>query len=287
MLIPQKIGPFVIDNKRPTTMKYGSYYHAKMTIPFSKEKERMVRVWLPEDYDFNNPNKRFPVIYFSDGQNLVNRYLSAYGEWELDRTVHQLLNENLSSVIAVGIDCPKELIERTRELCPPYKPRKEVYKREGGEFHPHGHKFIDYIVDVIKPLIDEKFFTLSEKEYTGIAGSSMGGIMAFYAYMYRPDVFGFSLSFSPAFFFYKKNDWKKIMDEYEIDPEKNGKLFLYVGGTEFESIFLKPTFYTYEFLKKKGFENNQVSLLVDTDQGHNEAAWAKYLPDGLRFWLKD
>ena len=58
----------------------------------------MIRVWLPEDYEFDNPNKRYPVIYFSDGQNLVDRYLSAFGEWELDKTVHKLMKEGLTVI---------------------------------------------------------------------------------------------------------------------------------------------------------------------------------------------
>ena len=130
------------------------------------------------------------------------------------------------------------------------------------------------------------FYTLPEQECTGIGGSSMGGIMAFFAYIYRPDIFGFSLSFSPAFFFYKKTDWLKILDQYDISTDKNGKLFLYCGGKEFESIFLKPTYNTYEYLRKRGFSNQQLALIVDTNEIHHEAAWAKYLPDGLMFWLK-
>ena len=114
----------------------------------------------------------------------------------------------------------------------------------------------------------------------------MGGIMAFYAYIYRPDAFGFSLSYSPAFHFYKKVDWFKILDQHEISPEKNGQLFFYVGGKDFESVFLNPTIYTYQYLLKKKFRNDQLAMIVDTNEIHHEAAWAKYLPEGLKFWLK-
>ncbi len=285
--IPEKIGKFVRYTKKPSTMKFGYYYHAKMTLPFSKEPKRMVRVWLPEDYDFNNPEKRFPVIYMSDGQNLVDRYLSAFGEWELDKTVHKLQREKLRGVIAVGIDCPKDPLERTKELCPPYTPRHGVFKQSGAEFTPYANEYVDFVADKLKPLIDKLFYTETDLPFTAVGGSSMGGIMAYYAYMYRPDVFGFSLSFSPAFFFYKKNRWKEILDEHEMNPEKNGKLFLYVGGKDFEALFTKPTINTFEYLEKHGFKNDQVALIVDTTEIHHEAAWAKYLPDALRFWLKD
>ena len=286
MNIPTSIGPFNLYINKPTTMQYGYYYCAEMVLPFSKENKRMVRVWLPEDYDFSNPDKRFPTIYMSDGQNLVNRYLAAYGEWELDRTVHQLINEGYRSFIAVGIDCPKEPLERTKELCPPYPPRKEIFKKWGGEFISYADKYIDYIVEELKPLIDSLFFTSKEKKDTAIGGSSMGGIMSFFAYMYKPETFGFSLSFSPAFFFYKKNDWENIMNKYEMGPNKNGKVFLYVGGKDFESTFTEPTKETHQYLRDKGFSDEQISLLVDTDEIHHEKAWAKYLYNALKFWLK-
>lgn len=287
MNIPNNIGQFKRYTNKPSAMKFGYYYYASFNLPFSKENKRTIRVWLPEDYDFNNPDKRYPVIYMSDGQNLVDKYLSAYGEWELDKTVHSLMKKGYPGVIAVGIDCPKEPLERTKELCPPYRPRKEIFKNEGGIFSPYANKYVDYVANELKPLIDKLFYTIPDKECTAIGGSSMGGIMAFFAYIYRPDVFGFSLSFSPAFFFYKKNDWLKILDKYEINPDKNGKLFLYCGGKDFEHIFLKPTLNTYDYLVKREFSNEQIALMVDTNEIHHEAAWAKYLPDGLTFWLKD
>ena len=145
---------------------------------------------------------------------------------------------------------------------------------------------MDYIINNIKPIIDNTFYTLTDRDNTGIGGSSMGGIMAFYAYMYRPDVFGFSLSFSPAFFFYKKRDWTNILNSFAMSPDKNGKVVLYSGGKDFEHLFLKPTIDTYKYLSKKGFAESKIKLIIDEEQIHHEQAWAKYLGDALRFLLK-
>lgn len=284
MKIPQKIGQFIRYLKKPSTMKYGYYYQMIMDLPFSKENKRMIRVWLPEDYDFDNKEKRFPVIYMSDGQNLVDRHLSAFGEWEFDKKIHKLLKEGHRSCIAVGIDCPKDPMQRTLELCPPYTPKKEIMRGHEG-LKTYADKYVDFIANELKPIIDELFFTLPDKENTGIGGSSMGGIMSFFAYIYRPDIFGYSLSFSPAFFFYKKNNWFEIIDKHNVNPNKNGKLFLYSGGKDFEKRFLYPTYYTYQYLLKKKYKNDQLALIVDTNEIHHEAAWAKYLPEALKFWL--
>ena len=274
-----KIGVFKRYTKKPSTLKYGFYYYAKLSVPFHK-KERFIRVWLPEDYDFNNPNKRFPVIYFSDGQNLVDRYLSAYGDWELDKSAHQLLKEGYQSFIAIGIDCPKNPDERANELNPPFK-----IDIKNGPKNPIGNKYVDYIADILKPMIDELFYTLPDKEHTGVGGSSMGGIMAFYAYIYRPEIFGFSLSFSTPFFFYSKKHLKEIFDKHDINDNKNGKLFLYCGGKEFESIFLEKVEYTYHYLKGR-LSSDHLQMIIDTSQIHHEKAWAYYLRDALRFVLE-
>ena len=58
---------FVVDDKKETTMEYGFYYKAGFYLPFSGDM-RTVRVWLPEDYDFDDQAKRFPVIYFRTGR---------------------------------------------------------------------------------------------------------------------------------------------------------------------------------------------------------------------------
>ena len=277
----EHIGIFKRYKKVPSALKYGYYYYAKMKLPFAKTKDRFVRVWLPEDYDFDNQDKRFPVIYFSDGQNLVDKYLSAYGEWELDKSAHNLLKQGYQSFIAVGIDCPKDPMERMNELNPPYP----VDIKKEGPKHPYANKYVEFIKDELKPLIDSLFYTLIDKDNTGIGGSSMGGIMSFYAYLKEPETFGFSLSFSPAFFFYKEKHWYQILDEFDIENKDYGKIFLYSGGLKFEEIFLYPTVCTYNYLKKR-LKPGNVEMIVDTRQKHHEKAWSKYLKDALKFWLK-
>ncbi len=276
--IPNKIGEFSVD-KSKTTMKYGFYYKADFDVPFSQEK-RTVRVWLPGDYDFNNSEIRFPVIYFSDGQNLVNEYLTAFGDWDLDKVWHKLYKEKGISFIAVGIDSPSDDKKRSNELNPPYLPTIDKNIDD-----PKGDVFVDYIADTLRPYIDENFNTVTGKKYTGIGGSSMGGIMAFYGGVGRNDVFGFSLDFSPAFLLYKSREWKKILKSMKINKEMNTKFFFYVGGVKFEKLFVSTTVMTYKYLKEIGFEEQQVAFIFDSRMKHHESAWNKYLYDALYFWL--
>ena len=267
-----------------STMVYGSYYGKKIILPFATD-PRMVRVWLPPEYE-KNPKKRFPVIYMSDGQNLVDAAYSAYGDWHLDRVSHELSEEGLTPPIFVGIDCPKDPLQRTNELNPPYPVKPSIVKRMGPD-HPIGDRYIDYIADELKPYIDETFRTLPGKEYTGIGGSSMGGIMAFYAFFYRKDVFGFSLAYSIPFFFYDEKDILNILKDVDPNPSTVGKISMFVGGKGFEKRFEKGNFKMKKYLESIGYDEKKLLFMNDSKQEHHEEAWYSHSKDSLRFWLKD
>ena len=113
----------------------------------------------------------------------------------------------------------------------------------------------------------------------------MGGIMSFFAFMYRPDVFSFALSFSPAFFNYRKREWRRYLDLMELSPEKNGRVYFYVGGRDFEEVFYPSTVLTYDYLRRHGFSHDRVRLMLDSYEIHHEKAWAKYLEGALKFFL--
>ncbi len=275
---PDKIGKFVRDDSL-TTMEYGYYYKCDFDVPFDSEK-RTIRVWLPENYDFNNKDNTFRVMYFSDGQNLVNKYLTAFGDWKLDKVAHKLYEENNISFIAVGIDSPKDDLKRSNELNPPFK--TDLDKR----MNPYGDKFINFICDDLKPIIDETFYTKKEKEYTAICGSSMGGIMAFYGGVLRKDAFSFALDFSPAFFLYRLRHWKKLLDSFNMSPSDDVKHYLYVGGKKFERLFVRHTKYTYKYLKELGFSDEMVHLDIDKPMIHHEEAWSNHLGEAIKFWIK-
>lgn len=281
--VPNEFGPFKRHTDVPSTMEYGFYYEAKMKLPFADD-ERFVRVWLPGSYDFVSP-KKYPVLYMADGQNLVDRYLTAYGDWHLDRVIHDMQRQGLPEPILVGIDSPKDELQRSNELNPPYSIRKKV-QRNGGPNHPIGNQFLDYIVKELKPLIDATFSTDTRKDATGIGGASMGGIMAWYGFLAYPNVFGFSLCFSAPFFFYSKRDLRRILKLHNPLPRTHGKIFFYVGGADFEAQFTHGVVYMVNQLGLRGFERDQKCFWVDLYGKHHEDYWSKYSKYALRFWLE-
>ena len=283
MQIPNKIGVFNRYKAKKTTMEYGYYYDAVVTLPFAKDK-RHVRVWLPGSYDFAAP-KKHPVMYMSDGQNLVDLYLTAYGDWHLDRVVRTLGQEGYIEPILVGIDCPKPPRQRSNELNPPYPITKKFRSQETPN-HPIANQFIDYIVGTLKPLVDSLFSTDSRKEATAIGGSSMGGIMSFYGFLAYPNDFGFAMPFSPALFFYKKKEIRAMFDEHNPLPSTHARIYLAVGGRKFEKVFVRTTFYARDLLIKRGFDEEHLGFHFERGEIHHEEAWYKYSFDAFRFWLK-
>ena len=284
----KRIGDFVkhISGKN-STMKYGEYYEKEILLPFGHERKRMLRVWLPPQYK-TLKNKRFPVIYMADGQNLVDNELAAYGDWHLDKVIHDLEKKGFLAPVLVGLDCPKDPLERVLELNPPY----EVDKKDFGvpapeEVHPYGDRYINYFANVVKKEIDRTFRTNPSVKYTGIGGSSMGGIMAFYAFLKKPKVFGFSLAFSIPFFFYTDEHWIEIVNELGRKNNPKRKLAMFVGGIDSEKDFVPGALAMVQYLRKIGYSENEFIFFRDPSMPHHEDSWSKYCSGAFSFWLEN
>ena len=125
-----------------------------------------------------------------DGQNLFDSSMSYSGEWSVDETLNKLYSEKNLKLIVVGIDNGES--KRLDE----YSPWKNK-KYGGGE----GEAYTKFIVETLKPYIDDNYKTLKDKNNTAIIGSSMGGLVSHYAGLKYPKVFGKIGVFSPAFWF--------------------------------------------------------------------------------------
>ena len=275
--LPDKIGRFTKYTKTPNAIKYGTLYTLTVNVDVPFEQKRTLRVYLPEDYD---QTKRYPVLYMCDAQNIVDRYTSAYGEWDIDEHMHALIKEGKKSFIVAGLDCPKAPAHRIREYSLSNAPI--IYRKVS---KPYGKLYSEYIINVIKPLIDKTFKTLKDRENTGFGGSSMGGLCAFDMVSLYPEVFSFALCFSPAFLVLKRREYFDEVRKRTFYPDEQ-KFYLYTGGADLDAKILPGTIKMYKELKKRGFDENHLALLVDSEVGHCEASWSKYFKNAIRFWQK-
>ena len=150
------------------------------------DRSRIIRVYLPPGYATGH--KRYRVLYMHDGQNLFDDATSFAGEWGVDEAMDALAKSDGIELIVVGIDHGDD--KRISELRP------WAHRRFGkGE----GDLFLDFLVGTLKPFIDRNYRTRTASKDTGIAGSSLGGLMAHYAGVRHPGVFGRIGIFSPAY----------------------------------------------------------------------------------------
>src|SRR5690606_11838570 len=105
-------------------------------------------------------------LYLQDGQNLFDKQ-APFGNWGIDNAMASLAEQNQHEVILVCIDHGSE--ERINEFSP--------YDRPGIK-SADGKSYMDFIVDTLKPEIDNSFRTLVGRSHTAIGGSSLGGIIS-------------------------------------------------------------------------------------------------------------
>ena len=280
----ENIGPFKLYTKTPNDINYGKLYTMEVELPVLYSKKRIIRVYLPEDFD---DSKKYPVLFMADGQNIVDKFTSAFGAWSIDVHEHNLISEGYPSFIVVGIDSPKDPVHRALEYSFPFIP---IEAEHTGEFNKEGlefesHLLYKYIAEELLPFLKQYFPISDRKEDVGAGGSSMGGVFATSLLTSYPDVFGYALIFSPGFFLYSKEKVMKYLDE--VVPKLNDhRLYFYCGNIGFESQFLDRTYSVYRYFKKKGLKEENAEMEIDSTCGHNEASWSKHFEDAIKFWFK-
>nr|WP_206204267.1 alpha/beta hydrolase-fold protein [Thermococcus sp. 18S1] len=239
----------------------------KMFMP-QLNRTRRIWVYLPPDY--GKSDRRYPVLYMHDGQNLFDRATSFAGEWRVDEALEKLFRERNFSIIVVGIDNGGE--KRIDEYSPW---RNEAYGR-GGE----GDAYIRFIVETLKPYIDSHYRTLPNE--TGIMGSSLGGLISIYAGFKYPETFRYVGAMSSAFWFNPE-----IYDFVRNAPEGPEKIYIDWGTLEGSdpSGMIETNRKMVEVLKERGYVEGE-NLLVIEDEGatHNEYYWSRRFPDAV-LWL--
>ena len=260
---------------------------------------RNVTIWLPPGYDAGDA--RYPVIYMHDGQNLFVPG-HAYGgqEWGVDDVLGAMIEHpRTRGAIVVGIwNTPL----RGREYLParvvanlPAATRALVEATHGGP--SIADDYLRFIVRELKPRIDRAFRTRPDAAHTGIAGSSMGGLISLYALGEYPRVFGAAACLSihlplgdpraghgapPAEVAAAFAQW---LAGTRIDPGAN-RLYWDHGTVNLDS-FYRPYSHAMEpVFAARGWRAGRAYRFVIADGGdHNETAWRARLDGPLAFLL--
>ncbi len=236
-------------------------YHRKFYSAHLDNK-RDVIVWLPPSYNLEL-RRNYPVLYMHDGQNIMDPKTSYAGiDWRVDETLTKLIKRNqIQEIIVVGINNSKERLEEYSDT-------------------EKGRRYINFIVEELKPFIDYEYRTLSGNNNSVVMGSSMGGLISFLIAWNHPEVFSNAGCLSSSFHFQDDKAIKMVKD-YN-GPKKNIKI--YIDHGEDGLIRGQKMFCT---LTKKGFMvGSDIDYYYATGAEHNENAWADRLERPLLFFFK-
>lgn len=243
---------------------------------------RTIRVLVPPDYDAAaNAERRYPVLYLLDGQNLFDACLSdvSHREWGVDETVYRLIASHaIPPMIVVGVDHAGK--DRAYEFLP-YKD----YVGNPSMPEPAGKRFPDFLTDEVMPLVAAHYRVLTGHPNTGLGGSSYGGVATLYALLAKPQVFGYGLIESPTLWVgmgqLARDTGPLVAAPY--------KVFVAFGGREVDGdpralAVMTRLIRTVEGnFRAAGYDDSTFRYVFDPEAAHNEDAWAKRLPDALTF----
>lgn len=129
---------------------------------------RTISVHLPPGYD-REPERRYPVLYLHDGQNVFDDERAAFGvSWRIGETADRLTCAGrIRPVILVGIDNTEHRLDEYA-----------LWRDEGQEAGGYGEEYGRFVVEEVKAFVDREYRTLPGRANTAVLGSSMGGLIS-------------------------------------------------------------------------------------------------------------
>ena len=226
------------------------------------------RVWALLPHDYEESTETYPVLYLQDAQNLFNEK-AQYGNWEIDKKLAVMSEYKIGKIIIIAVEHAEQ--DRIKE----YNVGKTVLGVGQGK------KYIRFITDTLKPFVDKTFRTKTEREYTGIGGSSMGGLVSVFSGLMYPEVYGKLMIFSPSLWVVPKMDFANI----DFSEPSDTKIYLYAGGDESATMIdhvkkFKKNMIENEFVSSK----MKIKLSINMQGKHNEIYWSDEFPKAIE-WL--
>ena len=255
---------------------------------------RNVDVWLPDGYD---ANKQYAVLYMHDGQMLYDAGKTWNGqEWKVDEVVSELIKEGkIRDCIVIGIwnDGENRWADYNPQKAMEYLPQNILdsafVNKMFGE--PNADNYLRFLVEELKPFIDDKYSTLPDRSNTFVMGSSMGGLISMYAICEYPKIFGGAACLSTHWVgdpdnFYEEvpKAYIKYMSGHLPDPSTHRIYFDY--GSETLDQYYKPyQQMADQLMKEKGYKKKNWMTREFPGDAHTEEAWAGRLDIPLVFLM--
>ncbi|NEW06383.1 alpha/beta hydrolase [Paenibacillus sp. SYP-B3998] len=243
------------------------------TITTQSFKGRRIAIYLPPSYQ--TIGAKFPVVYVQDGEDLFDPLQSN----SLAVLEDMFAKEALEQLILVGIQ-PKHRIDE-------YTPwSSKALADRFPDFGGRGSEYVSFIVDELKPYIDQEHRTKTDADHTGMIGASFGGLISMYAANLQPTVFGRIGSISGSFWFegftaYMKKETPRATDR---------RVYMYVGGAEgagktnIQKDMVARNEEVFQLLLEHGYPHENVCLNIEKGATHEWRYFTKRFPEALK-WM--
>jgi predicted alpha/beta superfamily hydrolase len=233
--------------------------------------QRDLIVYLPPGYD-EQPERRFPVLYLHDGQNLFDGATSFIPgmDWHVGQTADQYIQEGrVEPLIIVGIYNTGK--QRLNEYTPTRAP-----KLGGGR----ANRYAKFLLEEVKPFVNFQYRAQDGAGSTGIGGSSLGGLVSLYLGLRQPDKFGKIAALSPSVWW---NERVLLRFAAATSVQPLPRIWLDIGTREGPRIVDDVECFR-DILVGKGWQPDR-DLHYERVEGaeHNEAAWARRVGPFLQF----
>ena len=266
-----------------------SYFYLEMKthelkVPYTG-KLRRVRVLLPKNYE-TDTDRRYPVVYFHDGQNVFYSKEAYVGHsWKVIPAIKR--NPDISRMIVVAID--NDGLQRMNE----YSAWKFMESNiPGMQFGGKGVEYGEFVMDVVKPFIDQEYRTLADREHTAMIGSSLGGNITQFLGLEYQDQIGCLGVFSSANWLHQEA-FDRYIERKNLYPDQ--RIFIYVGTEEaddtdktlmagnIKQAYIDSSLRYYHDVIQQGVALENITIRIQSGAIHHEKAWAEHLPECLRF----
>lgn len=191
---------------------------------YSHEIDQPYRLYVQVPHGYNDTEKRYPVMYATDGGSGLRRYR--------DVVLPLLRTGRAPEMICVGIglvrqDPIRSLGARNRDLSVRHNPNMPS---SGG-----ADRFLDFVTDCVAPFIDATYRTVPDDR--GLAGHSLGGFFTMYVAFAHTDSFNRYIASSPSLFF----DGRILFDlEEELSQQRSDlPISLYVSVATGDAIDMR------------------------------------------------
>jgi predicted alpha/beta superfamily hydrolase len=234
---------------------------------------RNISVYLPPDYFTPSAaGRRYPVLYMHDGQNLFDGATAFVPgqDWGVDEAAEVLIAAGrIMPIIIVAIDHAGDA--RGDELTPTFDAR---YKSGG-----RGADYARMLIEELKPYVDANYRTRPDREWTGVGGASLGGLISLYLGLEHPEVFSRLALLSPSLWWDKR---RLLMQVRKMETKLPLRIWLDIGTQEGSG-----TLYNVRMLKngllRLGWTRDDFKYIEAQGADHSERAWAQRIGPALEF----